>query len=338
MSPAAPSAPRYTWPPRMSPQPMPVPILTKRKSSTLRAVPAWSSPSAMMFTSLSTMTGAPRAAERVSRTGKRFQPGMIGGITGAPSRWLTGPGTPTPTPCSSSAAPSARSLATRSTASCSTTLGPRRTSHGIGGVRDQAQLAVGDRDVDRGGPDVDADEAQGPGEAHEVRAPPPAGLRETLRLDQPELDEPVQLDGDLGLREPHRLAELGAGRLAPVAEQTQQTSLVTVLGPRADSVHPASAPPRAAESSSEVTRFGLRQEDFDQKKFEARRHRDKRRRACTRSGARPGGVLRPLALDARALPQRDEPQDGEQRPEEEHDRHPEARGDRRRPARSQPNA
>ena len=162
---------------------------------------------------------------------------MIGGITGAPWRWLTGPGTPTPTPWTSAAAPSARSLATRSSASWRTTFGPRRTSTGGAGVREQAQLAVGDRDVDGGGPDVDADEAQGSGEPHEMGAPPATGLREALRFDQPELDEPVELDGDLGLREPHRLAELRAGRLAAVTEQAQQTSLVAVLGAGADSVH-----------------------------------------------------------------------------------------------------
>src|SRR3954447_1058030 len=130
MSPAEPSAPRYTSPSSTMPHPMPVPTLTKRKLSTLRAVPECCSPSAMMLTSLSTMTGAPTAAARVSRTGNRFQPGMIGGITGAPSRWLTGPGTPTPTPWTSNAPPSARSLSSRSSACWSTTFGPWRTSDG----------------------------------------------------------------------------------------------------------------------------------------------------------------------------------------------------------------
>src|SRR5919199_867340 len=124
----------------MIPQPMPVPSLTKRKSSTLRAVPAWSSPSAMMFTSLSTMTGAPRAAARVSRTGNPFQPGMIGGILEHHLR----------------AAPH------------------------VGrdpGVREQAQLAVRDGYVDGGRADVDAHEAQGFGETDEVRAAAATGLR-----------------------------------------------------------------------------------------------------------------------------------------------------------------
>jgi hypothetical protein len=105
-------------------------------------------------------------------------------------------------------------------------------------VGEQAHLAVRDRDVDGSGPDVDADEAQGPREPDEVGATPSAGLRETLSLDQAEFGEPVEFDGDLGLREPDCLAELGPRCLATVAEQAQQASLVTVLGPCPDSVHP----------------------------------------------------------------------------------------------------
>ncbi len=78
---------------------MPVPILTSRKSSTDRASPACSSPSAIRFTSLSTSTGQPSSWPIASRTGNRSQPGMIGGTTGMPSRKLTGPGTPMPVPC-----------------------------------------------------------------------------------------------------------------------------------------------------------------------------------------------------------------------------------------------
>ena len=87
------------------PQPTPVPILTNRKSLTVRLSPACLSPSAMMFTSLSTRTGAPRCCDNTDRTGNWSQPGMIGGATGTPSRKLTGPGTPTPAPWISGAMP-----------------------------------------------------------------------------------------------------------------------------------------------------------------------------------------------------------------------------------------
>ena len=57
MSPAAPLAPRWMCPAATMPQPMPVPTLMKRKCSRSRQ---WvqCSPSAMMFTSLSTSTAA----------------------------------------------------------------------------------------------------------------------------------------------------------------------------------------------------------------------------------------------------------------------------------------
>src|SRR6478609_2819384 len=64
------------------PQPMPVPILTQRKSPTERATPACCSPIAIRFTSLSTMTGQPSSWLSASRTGKPSQPGMIGCATG----------------------------------------------------------------------------------------------------------------------------------------------------------------------------------------------------------------------------------------------------------------
>ena len=77
----------------------------------MRASPACISPSAMMLTSLSTTTGQPRCWESTDRTGNWFQPGMIGGATGTPSRNETGPGTPTPAPCRSTALPLERDLA-----------------------------------------------------------------------------------------------------------------------------------------------------------------------------------------------------------------------------------
>ena len=100
MSPAAPSAPRCTWPPATKPDPMPVPIFTNsRKASSLQW--AQCSPTAMMFTSLSTSAGTPNQSAKRSPTGCRFQPGMIGGNTGLPVANSTGPGRPTPTPRSS---------------------------------------------------------------------------------------------------------------------------------------------------------------------------------------------------------------------------------------------
>src|SRR4051794_15618144 len=182
------------------PHPMPVPILTNRKSSTERAIPACFSPSAMMLTSLSTSTGQPSSEANASRTGKWFQPGMIGGETGVPSAKLTRPGTPAPAPARPPAGAAARSLPAISRARPRTTSparprnarpGPGQPARGVSGpqladhlqraadhhlralpyvhrlclVREHPQLAVGDGDVDRGGPDVDAEEAGVAGDA-----------------------------------------------------------------------------------------------------------------------------------------------------------------------------
>jgi hypothetical protein len=199
----------------------------------------------MMFTSLSTMTGAPSAAPRVSRTGKWFQPGMIGGTTGAPSRWLTGPGTPTPTPCTSGAAPSARALPTSSSTWSSTVFGPSRTSAG-----------AETRESRRSSPSVmatsiDVAPMSTPTKRSELASAttcerrPAAGRREAGGLDEAELGEPVELDGDLRLRQLHGLAELGAGLRASVAEQAQEASLVPVLRSHAHPPH-VDPPPRVA--------------------------------------------------------------------------------------------
>ena len=94
---------------------MPVPILMKRRLS-------WSaqfdqcSPTAMMFTSLSTRTGTSSRSENHSGIPKLSHPGMIGGWTGRPVANSTGVGTPIPIPrTSESARPtSARSAWKRS--------------------------------------------------------------------------------------------------------------------------------------------------------------------------------------------------------------------------------
>ena len=52
-----------------------------------------------------------------------------------------------------------------------TATGPSRTSIGLVEVAEDLQLGVGDGDVDRGGADVDAEEAQARGEPDVVRTP-----------------------------------------------------------------------------------------------------------------------------------------------------------------------
>ena len=91
MSPAAPCAPRWSRPPLITPAPMPVATFTNSRCST-SAYSVACSPSAMMFTSLSTSTGP--GSSRLSRptTSYESQPGMIGGWFGRPVLCSTGPG------------------------------------------------------------------------------------------------------------------------------------------------------------------------------------------------------------------------------------------------------
>ena len=157
---------------------------------------------------------------------------MIGGATGTPSRKLTGPGTPDAGAVDlRRRCPSARSLPTSSSATAED--GVRALPHvdRLAGVREHLQLGVGDGDVDRGGADVDAEEPQLRGQPDDGGAAAAAGGGQPAGLDQPELREPVQLDGELGPGELDRVAELGPGDGAHVAQQGEEERLMAVLRP-----------------------------------------------------------------------------------------------------------
>ena len=94
-SPATPVAPRWSRPPEMMPEPMPVATLISTRSSTSVRCTCCS-PSAMMLTSLSTRTGTAYSRWRRPGTSYLSQPGMIGGLIGRPVACSTGPGRPMP--------------------------------------------------------------------------------------------------------------------------------------------------------------------------------------------------------------------------------------------------
>ncbi len=196
-----------------------------------------------MLTSLSTSTGQPSSAASVSRTGKRFQPGMIGGDTGTPSRKLTGPGTPTPAPAKPGARRAARSLPTISSARPMHDLRALPDVDRLGRAREHPQLAVGDRDVDRGGADVDAEEAGVAGDPHDRRTAAAAGGGQAGGLDQAERDQPVELDREPGPGQLDRVAELGPRARSVVAQQPEQARLLRVVRP--DDRHAAPRVPRS---------------------------------------------------------------------------------------------
>ena len=102
--------------------------------------------------------------------------------------------------------------------------------HGLVEVAEDLQLGVGDGDIDRGGADVDAEEAQLGGEPDVVRAAAAARGGESVGDDEPGLQQPVDLHGELGTGEVDLIAQLGTGVGASVAQQAQQPRLMRVRG------------------------------------------------------------------------------------------------------------
>ena len=169
---------------------------------------------------------------------------MIGGDTGTPSRKLTGPG--------HADADAGRAV----DALLGEQLPGQREGvgqHGLGSAADvgspaylageHAQPAVGDRDVDRGGAHVDADEAQPGVEVDERGASTAAGRGGSGLGSQAEVDQPVDLRGHgrAGDVEPRR--QLHPGQRAVVAEVAQDAGLVGRLrAPRQGVCHPGIVP------------------------------------------------------------------------------------------------
>ena len=66
-----------------------------------------------------------------------------------------------------------------------------------------------------------------------------AGGGEPAGLDEPDVGQPVELDGQLGPGQVDGVAELGARDRPDVAQQVQQVRLVGVLRPDRHSLHRA---------------------------------------------------------------------------------------------------
>jgi hypothetical protein len=80
------------------------------------------------------------------------------------------------------------------------------------------KLSVGDGDVDGRRADVDANEAQVLREANNVRPPSTARCGKSPMLDETQLSEPVEFEGQLGTGERYGITELCARARAVVAE------------------------------------------------------------------------------------------------------------------------
>ena len=99
-------------------------------------------------------------------------------------------------------------------------------------------------DVDRGGTDVDAEEAGVPGDLHDRGPPAAAGRGQPGRLDQAELAEALELDGEPRPGQLDRVAQLRPGARPVVAEKPQQARLLRVV--RSDDRHPTHLPDESA--------------------------------------------------------------------------------------------
>jgi hypothetical protein len=151
-----------------------------------------------------------------------------------PSRKLTGRGRRRRRRAARRPVPPARTLPTRSSTTCRTTSGPSRTS--TASRRGRARRAGRrDGDVDAGGADVDAEEAQGARQLDDRAAAAAPRGGQAGRLGQAHLGEPVELDGELRPRQGHDVAELGAAGGTRVAQEPQERGLVAFSGRMATS-------------------------------------------------------------------------------------------------------
>ncbi|GAA3156223.1 hypothetical protein GCM10017687_87760 [Streptomyces echinatus] len=100
--------------------------------------------------------------------------------------------------------------------------------HRLVEVAEDLQFGGGDGDVDRGRADVDTEEPEVRVEPDVVRTAAAARGGESVGRDEPRLQQPVHLDGQLGPGEFDLVAQLGTGVGAAVTEQLQQTGLVRV--------------------------------------------------------------------------------------------------------------
>ena len=97
---AEPIAPWYSSSRRISPPPIPVPIVSSTTSLQPRAAPARCSASAAMFASLSTNTGSPRRSAITSPNAMSASARLIA-TTAIPVRWSISDGIPKPTAATS---------------------------------------------------------------------------------------------------------------------------------------------------------------------------------------------------------------------------------------------
>jgi hypothetical protein len=100
ISPAMSDAPWNSAPSRISPPPIPVPIVRPITLRPPRAEPCHHSPNVAQFASLSSVVGSRSRSWIGSRSGKSFQP-RFGATSTIPRSRSKGPGAPTPMPTKS---------------------------------------------------------------------------------------------------------------------------------------------------------------------------------------------------------------------------------------------
>lgn len=198
MSPALPVVPRWTWPPTTMPQPIPVPILTQRKSATVRATAGVLLPQRHeVHVVVDEDRAAQLLAERLpygeavpaghdrrrhrDALGKADRPGDADAGAVEPLRPPGGP---------ELRRQGQNLLEDRDRALAHV--------HRFVEVTEDLQLGVGDGDVDRGRADVDAEKAELRIEADVVGAAAAARGGESVGHDEARLQQPVHLHGQPG--------------------------------------------------------------------------------------------------------------------------------------------
>ena len=226
-----PCAPRCSVPSEMMPAPMPVATLMNTRSATSRRW-ACCSPSAMMFTSLSTSTGTANARCTWPGTSYRSHPGMIGGLIARPVECSTGPGRPIPIAASSRdvATLVGEQLADHLLDPAEHALRTERDVERHRPLGEDPAVEVGDRGGRVGGAEVDTDHDPGSGVEGQQRRRPAAGRDPSERHHEAEPHQRFQPGGD---RRPGQSG--GLDELRPGARLTVPEKVEDVAGPHARS-------------------------------------------------------------------------------------------------------
>ena len=210
----------------MMPAPMPVATLMNRKFSSSGQC-AVRSPSAMMFTSLSTRTGTGRDRWTWRTTSNPSQPGMIGGFTGMPVACSTGPGSPIPDAGQIRGVPACLAEQPQPFIDYTVQDSHRAVGHILRqpALREHLPAEIRDGDDHVRGPDIHCqDYAGGRVEGKARRRPAAAGARLPGGAHEPRDHQRVDAGSDGGAGQPGGQGQFRAGPGLAVAKELEEVA------------------------------------------------------------------------------------------------------------------